>query len=257
MRRRFNSTQALYHNPRVTSVLRSPMASRPPDPSALWDAATPLGGLLALERRWLASRRIGVVSGAKVWIAPIPVEAAAGDCIGLVLAGAGRLTGPMCARADALPFADGSVRLLVLQHALDRPFEAAVYGECVRVLATGAELVVFGLNPLSAWRPWVAWRARRNGARPRARMASRVGALFGQLGLATQSLTWIGPHRPGSIMVDDASVSPRAMFRAAYALSMRKPHDSVIRLRPRSADREVDFGPGFVPNATPRVGTGP
>ena len=222
----------------------------------MWNAGSPLGALLALERRWLASRRAAVGTGTKVWISPCAPDAETADCIGLELGADGAIEGAVRARGDALPFVDGSVRLLVIQHALDRRLDPALYGECVRVLATGAELVVFGLNPVSPWRPWIAWHARSNRARPRARMATRVAALFGQLGLGTQSVAWIGPVRPGSSAEAEASTSHRAMLRAAWALSMRKPNDTVIPLRPRGLSRDVALSPGLVPSATPRIRVG-
>ena len=226
------------------------------DEATLWAARSPLGELLALERRWVASRRIATGNGARVWIGPESDVGGADDGITLAIGERHVLTGAMHARLDALPIADRTVRLLVLQHALDRRLDPAVFGECVRVLATGGELLVFGLNPISPWRPWLAWQARSHRARPRARMARRVGALFGQLGLGTEGLAWIGPSRPGAAGDGDASSSTRAMFRAAYALSMKKPHDTVIPLRPRLADREVGLAPGLVPNATPRIRVG-
>lgn len=232
------------------------MSSGSIDPGTLWSTTSPLGELLALERRWLASRRAAVATGTKVWIGPASPCAETGDCIGLLLGEDGVLSGALRARADAMPFADGSVRLLVLQHALDRSLDPAMYGECVRVLATGAELVVFGLNPISPWRPWLAWRARHERSRPRPRMAGRVGALFGQLGLAVQDVSFIGSHRPGLAGERDASSSHSAMFRAAYALTLKKPHDTVIPLRPRAVERAVDLAPGLVPNATPRIRVG-
>lgn len=232
------------------------MTSRPTDPGTLWGASSPLGELLALEQRWLASRRAAVANGTKVWIGPAAPSAETGDCIGLRLGDGGLLSGALSARADALPFADGSVRLLVLQHALDRRLDPAMYGECVRVLATGAELVVFGLNPVSPWRAWLAWRSRNDPSRPRPRMAGRVGALFGHLGLGVQDLSWLGSYRPGVPGEREPSSSRGAMFRAAYALTMKKPHDTVIPLRPRAAERAVDLAPGLVPNATPRIRVG-
>lgn len=232
------------------------MSSPLTDESALWGARSPLGELLALERRWVASRRIATGNGARVWIGPASDVGGVDDGIALAIGERAELSGAMRARLDALPFGDGTVRLLVLQHALDRRLDPAVFGECVRVLATGGELLVFGLNPISPWRPWLAWQARRNRARPRARMAGRVGALFGQLGLGTEALAWIGPSRPGAAGEGDASRSTGAMFRAAYALSMKKPHDTVIPLRPRLAERDVGLAAGLVPNATPRIRVG-
>ena len=226
------------------------------DEATLWAARSPLGELLALERRWVASKRIATGNGARVWIGPASDVAGTDDGIRLVLGEGDVLSGAMHARLDALPIADRTVRLLVLQHTLDRRLDPAVFGECVRVLATGGELLVFGLNPISPWRPWLAWQARRNRARPRARMAGRVGALFGQLGLGTEGLAWIGPSRPGAAGDGDASSSTGAMFRAAYALTMKKPHDTVIPLRPRLAERDVGLAVGLVPNATPRMRAG-
>ncbi|HVF34360.1 MAG TPA: hypothetical protein VND91_03445 [Candidatus Saccharimonadia bacterium] len=232
------------------------MSSPESDPATLWSAASPLGELLATERRWFVQRRTSIAPGTRLWIGPAALDAANGDCVALVLGDDGLLSGGLHARADALPLSDGSVRLLVLQHALDRRVDPAVFGECVRVLATGGEIVVFGLNPISPWRPWLAWQTRSQRARPRPRMASRIAALFGQLGLGREDISWLGSSHPGAVGDDEASSSRRAMFRAAYALTMKKPHDTVIPLRPREIARALDLAPGLVPSATPRIRVG-
>lgn len=224
----------------------------PPSPaSSMWLDAPPLRELLALESRWLATRREAIAAGARVWLSPALVGAS-DDVVRLALGPGGRLHGSLSADAAHLPFADGSVRSLVLQHVLDQPVPAALFGECVRVLATQGELVVFGLNPWSAWRPWLTLQPGRSRAKARTRMVGRLRALFVQLGLGFHELRWLGPRYPSS----DAGELPEPaaridLLRASYALTLRKPHDTVIALFARERAAVVPMTPRLVP--APRV----
>ncbi|MEM9305460.1 MAG: methyltransferase domain-containing protein [Pseudomonadota bacterium] len=70
---------------------------------------------------------------------------------------------PVCAVPDQLPIASETLRLVVVQHALEAiQNPAAFLAECERVLAAGGTLAVLGLNPRGRslrWRreppPWV------------------------------------------------------------------------------------------------------
>jgi SAM-dependent methyltransferase len=132
-----------------------------------------------------------------------------------------------------LPFGDDGVPRIVLQHALDEQIELLpLLGECARVLRPGGELVVFGIEPISAWHPWLRARARRAGRRLRPRLPARLGALLRRLGLDPVACQGLGGRWPGAR--GDASVAGTGgPLRAVYALRARKASATVIPLRPR------------------------
>ena len=219
----------------------------PSDPMTMWSESLPLRDLLALERRWLASQRESIATGARVWLAP-GLMPAPDDALSLALEAGGKLRGALAADAGHLPFGDGSLRCLVVQHALDQRVPSAFFGECVRVLSTQGELVIFGVNPFSAWSPWFSLQSGRAGVRTRTRMVGRLRALFVQLGLSFHELRWLGPRYPAPF--DDGSTDPGKitdLLRASYALVLRKPHDTVIPLRLREARPAVAMSPSLVP----------
>ena len=229
------------------------MPEPPRSSTAMWSESLPLRDLMALERRWLATQRESIATGGRVWLAPAVVESP-DDALSLALESNGLVRGALTGDAEHLPLGDGSLRCLVVQHALDQPVPHAFFGECVRVLSTQGELVIFGVNPWSAWRPWLSHHSGRAGANTRTRMVGRLRALFVQLGLQFHELRWLGPRYPGPV---DGEVPEANRFtdalRASYALVLRKPHDTVIPLRTREASPARVLSPSLVP--TPRVAT--
>jgi SAM-dependent methyltransferase len=144
----------------------------------------------------------------------------------------GHLAGAVrCAEAE-LPFADDSLRMIVLQHALDmRGASPALLRECIRVLAPGGELSLFCLNPVSPW--W--WRRRASDASARRHLRPSLPArrrqLLRQLGLTVVRSIGLGPrwHPAGSTH----AWSESGDWRAVVALRAIKSAATVIPLRPR------------------------
>lgn len=221
----------------------------------LWSEAEQLRGLFGLERRWIAERR-RAVGPAALWLAPCGLNGSVGtEYLRLDVEPGGGIGGALRGLAAALPFADDSLRCIVLQHALDvEGMPLALLGECVRVLAPAAEILVVGLNPLSAWNPWLRVATRPGRARPRLRMAGRLRAQFGQLGLCNPELCWVGPFVPNARVDEIAPQSSVTGFlRACYVLRMTKPGDTVIPLRTRQFERSVQLHPDFATSAAPRA----
>lgn len=244
MRRR-----ALYHN------------SPEPDPDPYMDLRSHTdfwsedagGRLLAAERDWLAAAPAATL-GVTVWISPTRL---AGDAsaIAFSLDARGRLAGAALAERDLLPFADGSVRRLVLQHALEQPrIPSAFLGECVRVLANGGELLVVGANPSSPWMQWARLRAGGARAGVRARLPNRVRALLRAHGLSEFGIESRGPCWPGAAPDDASHWSTAQRFGATYVLRARKVTAIVIPLRPQVAPiGATAAGVVLVPRARPSL----
>lgn len=63
--------------------------------------------------------------------------------------------------AEALPFADDSFDVVVLEDVLEWvPWAAALLSEAVRVLSPRGRLLVAGFHPFSLWAPWLLCRSR-------------------------------------------------------------------------------------------------
>jgi SAM-dependent methyltransferase len=138
----------------------------PPDTSSSYTS----GPLQALMQRELAmlGPLLGGVYG--VWglhirpheLAPLTLPAhLLSAVVELSLDDAGRCAGSLRCEPWQLPFASESFKLVVAQHVLEQvaaPDEGAE--ELARVLAPEGVALLFGFNPLSLWRPWVARRLR-------------------------------------------------------------------------------------------------
>ncbi|HET7844595.1 MAG TPA: methyltransferase domain-containing protein [Xanthomonadales bacterium] len=209
--------------------------------------------LLAAERAWLAEAPAATM-GTTVWIAPAP---RAGDpsAVAFSLDARGRLAGAAIAERDLLPLSDGSVRRLVLQHALEQPrIPSAFLGECVRVLAPGGELIVVGANPASPWAQWLRLAARRGQGRLRPRLPNRIRALLRAHGLSEFTQEARGPRWPGTVPDDAAHWGTPQRFGATYVLRGRKVTAMVIPLRPSAAPVGVPAtGPVLVQRARPSL----
>lgn len=118
-----------------------------------------LQGLRAnrMPHRWLALGQEGM------WLAPTTAAGAAEEDTRV----SGRhLAADLFAEPVALPFADGSLDLVVLPHALELSIDPhAALREVERVLVPEGKVVISGLNPASLW----AMRQRR------ARIYRRLG----------------------------------------------------------------------------------
>lgn len=211
--------------------------------------------MLELEREWLGGvPETGPDLGA-LWIAPRARGGDAPAAIELALDAYGRLSGALSAHASALPFADSSLRRIVLQHVIEHAGVPTTFlGECARVLGPGGELCVLGTNPASAAGFWLGVRARRAGTRLGPRLPNRVRALLQGIGFSGFSVDVRGPRWPGRDAGDAQEWARSAPFGAAYLLRARKSGANVIPLRARPASFAVP-AVGFVltPMPSPRV----
>lgn len=202
--------------------------------------------LLALERDWLPEAQGAAANGRALWIAPRGTARPLATA-NVLESGASELGGCVRCLPAALPFGDDSLPRIVLQHALDEQVELLpLLGECARVLRPGGELVVFGIEPISAWHPWLRARARRAGRRLRPRLAARLGALLGRLGLDAVACQRLGTRWP-ALRPEAAPAAGGGPLRAVYALSARKSSAIVIPLRQRPLALRAAAQEGLVP----------
>ncbi|MFT4198192.1 MAG: methyltransferase domain-containing protein [Pseudoxanthomonas sp.] len=132
---------------------------RQPEPLA-WFGSAAGAALLAAEQPRIAALLAARATAPTLWLHPGGVAGSAVVPAGLSLrAVGGGFEGPVrCGLA--LPLADASVALIVLQHVAEG-LPATLLGECVRVLQPGGRLWLLALNPASPYR--LRWR--RSGLR--------------------------------------------------------------------------------------------
>jgi SAM-dependent methyltransferase len=225
----------------------------PDTPPPLWEHP-PLPELLAAERAWLYAQAAAPALHARLLIGPAPFAVADG-WIGLHLSGAQRVGGALSGVLTELPLVDGACERVVLHHVLEElPAPSAMLKECVRVLRPGGKLLLFGLEPLSLWHPWLRTATGRGGRRLRLRWSGRLGAALERCGLEGVRRCSIGPRWPNALALEDAGTAHQglaAVFRATFVLEATRSSSCVIPLRPRSAEQTA-VGPALLPSASHR-----
>ncbi len=193
-----------------------PIAAIARTPPPLWTTLD-RQGLFRAERGWLADLGPGIAP--QLWIAATPDPRAAGAA--LHVAGPDRLGGAIACRSDALPFPDDGVVGVALLHALEVPgIDYRLLRECVRVLAPGSDLLLFGVHPLSLWH-CVRWTTRSRHRRElRVRWPARLMWLLRGLGLGAVSVCGLAPAPARDpIELRDARSGPWSPF---YVVRARK-----------------------------------
>jgi SAM-dependent methyltransferase len=151
----------------------------------------------------------------------------------------GRYAGDLRARADEpLPFVDEAFDVVLLRHALEvAPAPAALLAEAARVLAAGGRLALTGLHPLSAWAPWLFWRARE--AMPALNSPLFLGRQLRGAGLEIESVARVGRAWPGV-----AAGGQAAPLGGSYLMIARKRRRlaTPIRLQPKPVPAPVNTG---------------
>ena len=139
-----------------------------------------------------------------------------------------RYQGDLKAAGDeSLPFVDDAFELVLLQHALESTAApTSLLDEAVRVLAPGGVLAITGVHPLSAWAPWLRWRARDKGST--LSMPWRLMQDLQHEGFEIEQVRRVGCVLPGS-------ASPHAMsakvLGGGFILIARKRRRAVTPLR--------------------------
>ncbi|HET7664218.1 MAG TPA: methyltransferase domain-containing protein [Rhodanobacteraceae bacterium] len=137
-----------------------------------------------------------------------------------------RWRGDVLARVDeALPFADESFRMVVLEHVLEWTHHAAsLLNEAARVLEPEGSLAVTGFHPFSPWTPWLLCRAR---PRP---MLTPPGWI--RQCLAAHGFDILQVRRCGASLPMAGARPEHAWLGGAFVLTARKQRTAIMSLKP-------------------------
>ncbi|HET8554665.1 MAG TPA: methyltransferase domain-containing protein [Rhodanobacteraceae bacterium] len=137
-----------------------------------------------------------------------------------------RWRGDVLARVDeALPFADESFRMVVLEHVLEWTRHAVnLLDEAVRVLEPDGCLAVTGFHPFSPWTPWLL-------CRPRPRPMLTAPGWVGQC-LAAHGFDTLQVRRCGASLPVAGARRDNAWLGGAFVLTARKQRTAIMSLKP-------------------------
>lgn len=164
----------------------------------------------------------------------------------------GRCAGDASCEPDRLPFASESFKLVIAQHVFEQVASPdAVAGELARVLAPEGIALVFGFNPVSLWRPWLA---RRLAPRWQFRAASNWRALFGRLHLDVLQIRysgllgpWAAAHAEQGTTLGSRSFG--GPFGGSWLMLVRKRRSALTPLRLGASRADIKLNPSLVPGA--------
>jgi len=169
----------------------------------------------------------------------------------LSLAADGTLEGDTRCEPQQLPFASESFKLVIAQHVLEQttaPDEVA--GEIARVLAAEGIALMFGFNPASLWRPWLARRLPGNW---RFHAASGWRDVLARARLDVLQVRYSGlwsPWAAGDGPPNETAVRwprPLGRFCGSWLLLARKRHSALTPLRLAAVRSDLKMKPSFVP----------
>jgi SAM-dependent methyltransferase len=171
----------------------------------------------------------------------------------LSLGAGGALEGAVRCEPQRLPFASESFKLVIAQHVLEQTAGAdTVAEEIARVLAPEGVALVFGFNPSSLWRPWLArrlprdWRFQPATAWRDVLMRARLDVL--QVRYSGLWSPWaIDERRDG----ETPARWPRTLgrFCGSWLLLARKRRSAMTPLRLAAVRSDLKVNPTLVPGA--------
>lgn len=171
----------------------------------------------------------------------------------LALDGDGRFRGNANCEPQQLPFASESFKLIVAQHVLEQAASAdEAAGEMARVLAPEGVALVFGFNPASLWRPWLA---RRLPGDVRFRAAGGWRDILTRARLDVLQVRYSGLWGPWAATGDAAAAGngawtrPLGRFCGSWLLLARKRRSALTPLRLAAVRSELKLKPTLVPGA--------
>jgi SAM-dependent methyltransferase len=225
----------------------------PPDSSSLY-ANGPLAALIQRELAMLAPILEGVFG---VWGLYLRPDATADIILPphllsamarLAPAGAGRLGGDIECESAALPFATESFKLVIAQHVLEQTRSPeALAEELARVLAPEGVALVFGFNPASLWRPWLARRLPGLGFRA----AAGWRAVLTHCRLDVLQVRYSGLWSPWAAVSADGAAGQSSLgrFGGSWLLLARKRRSALTPLRLAAARSDLKVKATLVPGA--------
>ena len=161
----------------------------------------------------------------------------------------GVLAGDARCRPHELPFASESFKLVVVQHVLEQAAAAdEVAAEIARVLAPEGIALVFGFNPASLWRPWLARRLARD---LRFRAPGSWREVLGRSRLDVLQVRYSDMLSPWAASGNDDGGArwPRSLgrFGGSWLLLARKRRNTLTPLRLAAVRSELKLKPSLVP----------
>lgn len=164
--------------------------------------------------------------------------------------GGRRLSGPLRAEVDALPFSDGSFSLVLIRHLLGAGAPAQpLVAESARVLASHGLLFALEFHSISLWRPWLLRRSRKGEQSLQVVPPGRLQGTLRANGLMVRAQWRCGAPWPRATGMQGLPRWSAEAVGAVYVLKARKrdSHGVVRRLqarRTRSAREQVPWAPG-------------
>lgn len=195
---------------------------------------SPLRALMRCESVLLGQRLASLPVGAVLFVQADGLDAV--DCPAhtrarLHLGSSGQLGGDMIARADAWPFADQSLDLVVMRHSVEISAQPrALIREATRVLADGGQILITGIHPCSLWHAWMLRHKRATGTTYHACMPWRVEAWLREARVQVEHHARYG----GVLPIAGRARTGGGPLAACYMLQARKHAIGItpIRLRP-------------------------
>ena len=163
----------------------------------------------------------------------------------------GRCVGDASCEPQRLPFASESFKLVIAQHVFEQAASPdQVAEEIARVLAPEGIALVFGFNPASLWRPWLA---RRLAPDWQFRAPSNWRPLFGRLHLDVLQIRYSGILSPWAAVNAEHGTNSwsRSLgrFGGSWLLLARKRRSALTPLRLSTARADLKLNPTLVPGA--------
>lgn len=195
---------------------------------------SPLRALMRCESALLGQRLASIPAGAVLFVQADDldvVDCSAHRCVYLNLAASGQLGGDVVACADAWPFADQSLGLVVMRHTVEISAQPQILvQEAARVLADGGQILLTGIHPCSLWHGWMLRQYRTRAVPYRACMPWQVGTWLQDAQIDVEQCTRFGGVFPAAGRVGTGG----GVLAACYMLHARKHSFGVTPLKLRS-----------------------
>ena len=175
--------------------------------------------------------------------------------VNLASNGGGSLEGDARCQPQHLPFASESFKLVVAQHILEQaPNPEEIAEELGRVLAAEGIALIFGFNPASLWRPWLAGRLPETW---QFSAASRWRDVLSRSRLDVLQVRYSGLWSPWARALEREEASPASptwqrplgRFCGSWLLLARKRRSALTPLRLAAVRADLKLNPNFVPGA--------
>lgn len=169
-----------------------------------------------------------------------------GNVFNVALDDATCASGAIRCAPQTLPIASESINLVIAQHVLERVSDpAACVAEFSRVLAPEGVALIIGFNPLSLWRPWLAWHSHRDCTTLELASARQCRALLDRQAIQTLQTRFVGAcvpalqSQPRSAETARTRVWMLGNFCGSWLLLARKRRSTLTPLRMNRKRRDL------------------